>query len=81
MDDLLLGAALSMLATLGIWAAWCWLRAPLAIEADDAPALDDWMDSPTIARKALVDTRALEELRASRSMLRRVLRDLLERQR
>lgn len=80
MDDLLMGAGLAMLATLGIWSAWRWLRAPLRIEAD-ALTLDDWMDSPTIARKALVDTRALEELRASRPMLRRVLRDLLERQR
>lgn len=80
MDELLLGASLSPLLVLVAWAGWRWLRAPLTVEADEeAPQLDDWMDSRSIARRAVYDAAALEELARDRTMLRRVLGELLER--
>lgn len=81
MDDLLLGASLSPLLVLMAWACWRWLRAPLAVEADEAPQLDDWMDSRSIARRAVYDPAALDELARDRPMLRRVLSELLARYR
>ncbi len=82
MDELLLGASLSPLLMLVAWAGWRWLREPLAAEAqEDAPQLDDWMDSRSIARRAVYDPAALDELARDRTLLRRVLSELLARYR